>query len=250
VEGIGHTLGPVEDLDLLPSAVRLGYRGDHLLLLHREPEGRPLGLLALRPRLAPGAVELGRVCQRHRVEIGLLADGDPIVARGVAQRAGVPLLDRDDSAEAVRAGQQVGGAVVAVVSDTAEAAAAFAACDLAIGITPGGGHLPARADLLAPDLDAVAAIVEAGASREAAVRDAVVLSAVGNGVGAVWGFRGRPGIERASYAMYAATFGTLSAGWARLRGGERPVSVASGVADPHPERWGSARCGRRAACPR
>ncbi|MBA2364529.1 MAG: HAD family hydrolase, partial [Chloroflexia bacterium] len=236
VEGMGHTLGPIGDLDQLPAAVRLQHRGDYLLLLHREGEPRPLGLIALRPRLAPGAAELGRICRRHRVEIGLLTGGDPVAARGVAQRAEVPLLDHDDLVKTVRA-CQARGTVVAVVSDTAGAAAAFAACDLAIGLTPGGGHLPARADLLAPDLGAVAAVVEAGAYREAAVRDAVALSAVANAVGAVWGFRGRPGVERTGYAVYLATFGGLAAGWARLRGGERPVSAASGIADPHPERW-------------
>ena len=237
VQGVSHTLSPIGDLDQLPAAVRLRHRGDHLLLLHRERESIPLGVLALRPRLAVGAVELGRVCRRHRVEIGLLGGGDPIAARGVAQRAGVPLLDHDDPVEAVRAGQ-ARGAIVAVVSDTAGAAAAFAACDLAIGINPGGGHLPARADLLAPDLGAVASVVEAGAYREAAVRDAVVLSAVGNGVGAIWGFRGRPGIERTGYASYLATLGALVTGWTRLRGGDRPLSAAAGIADPHPERWG------------
>ena len=236
VEGVGYTLGPVEDLDQLPAAVRLTHRGDHLLVLYREHEPRPLGLLALRPRLAPGAADLGRVCLRHGVEIALLAGSNPVTARGVAQRAGVPLLDHDDLVETVRA-RQAKGMVVAVVSDTAEAAAAFAGCDLAIGLTPGGGHLPARADLLAPDLGAVAAVVEAGAYREAAVRDAVTLSAVGNAVGAVWGFWGRPGVGRTGYAAYLATFGALAAGWARLRGGDRPISAASGIVDPNPERW-------------
>ena len=237
VEGMGHTLGPIGEWDQLPAAVRLRHRGDHLLFLHSERESRPLGLLALRPRLAPGAAELGRVCRRHQVEIGLLTSGDPVAARGVAQRAAVPLLEHDDLVETIRA-RQARGTVVAVVSDTVEAAEAFAACDLAIGLTPVGGHLPARADLLAPDLNAVAAVVEAGAYREAAVRDAVVLSAVANAVGAVWGFGGRPALARAGYAAYLATFGALGTGWARLRGGERPGSAASGMADPHPESWG------------
>ncbi len=237
VEGVAHTLDPVREPDQLPASVRLRHRGHHLLLLHRERDGRPLGLLALRPRLAPGTAELVRVCRRHRVEIGLLGGGDLLAAQEVAQRAEVPLLDCDDLVEAVRAGQ-AREAVVAVVSDTAEAAAAFVACDLAIGITPDGGHLPARADLLASDLAAVAAIVEAGANREATIRDAVAFSVVGNGVGAVWGFSGRPGIERTSYAVYAATFGALAAGWARQRGGERSTSAAAGIVDPHPERWG------------
>ncbi len=236
VEGVGYTLGPVGDSDQVPAAVRLRHRGDYLLLLHREHEPRPLGMLALRPRLAPGAEDLGRVCRHHRVEIGLLAGSNPITARSVAERAGVPLLDHDDLVETIRA-RQATGMVVAVVSDTAEAAAAFAACDLAIGLTPGGAHLPARTDLLAPDLGAIAAVVEAGAHREAAIRDAVAFSAVGNAVGAVWGLWGRPGIGRTGYAAYLAAFGALASGWARLRGGDRPIPAASAIADPHPERW-------------
>ena len=56
--------------------------------------------------------------------------------------------------------------MVALVSDSAHAAAGFAACDLAIGLAPGRStDFPARADLLAPELGAVAAVVEAGARR-------------------------------------------------------------------------------------
>ena len=236
VEGICHTLGPIEDLDQVPAAVLLRHRGDHLLILHREGEPRPLCLLALRPRLAAGVAELSRVCQRHRVEIGLLTGGNPVTARGVAERASVSLLEPDDLMKTIRA-RQARGTVVAVVSDTAEAAEAFAACDLAIGLAPGGGYLPARADLLAPDLGAVAAVMEAGAYREAAVRDAVALSAAANAVGTVWNFRSRPSIEGTGYAVYLATFGAIASGWTRLRGGERPIPTVSGIADPHPERW-------------
>jgi calcium-translocating P-type ATPase len=126
------------------------------------------------------------------------------------------------------------------VSDRADAAPAFAACDLAVGLSTGrSGYFPARADLLAPDLTAVAALVEAGARRDAATRDSVLLSMLANVVGAVWGFRGRPGVERASRAVYATSLAALADGWLRLRGGDRAGrSLAASLGDPRPERWG------------
>ncbi len=237
VAGVRYTLGPVGDGDVIPAALRLRHRGDALLLLRREGAARPLGLLALRPRLAPGAGDLVDACQRHGVALGVRPAGDPLAARAVAERAGVPLLADSDAVALIRA-RQAGGELVAFAADNAGGAAAFAASDLAIGVTDGRGPLPARADLLAPDLGAVAAIVEAGARREAAVRDAVTLAAVANAVGAVWGFRTRPGLARASYPVHIAALGGLMAGWARLRGGARPRSAVVRLEDPRPERWG------------
>src|SRR5205085_976388 len=86
-------------------------------------------------------------------------------------------------------------------------------CDLAIGLTSGrSGRFPARADLLAPDLHGVAAIIEAGAQRRAAVLDAVGLSLVANVAGAVWGLRGAPGVERASLAVNVTALAALADG--------------------------------------
>ena len=237
IAGVRYTLGPAEDEGAIPPATRLRHRGDAVLLLRREGAARPLGLLALRPRLAPGGRDLVEACQRHGVALGVRSVGDPLAARAVADRAGVPLLAADDAVALIRA-RQGAGALVAFVADNARAAPAFAACDLAIGVTDGRGHLPARADLLAPDLGAIAAIVEAGARRDSAVRDTVVLAAVANGVGAVWGFRGRPGLDRASSPVNVAALAALAAAWARLRGGARPGSSIVRLEDPRPERWG------------
>jgi hypothetical protein len=108
------------------------------------------------------------------------------------------------------------------VSDSAQAAPAFADCDLAVGLSPRtNGDFPARADLLAADLGAVAAVLEAGVRRDQVVRDAVVLSAGSNLFGALWGFRGRPGVERASHGVYVSALAALADGWWRLRGGEK-----------------------------
>lgn len=242
IGGSGYTLGPVTAEDGVPPAARLRHRGEELLALRRDGESLALALVTLRPRLATGVAEMVAIYHAHGVAIGLLPGGDPLAAAAVARRAGVTLLDGGTDADGavahVRA-RQVHGEVVAFLADSADAGAAFAACDLAIGLSSGrSGRFPARADLLAPDLGAVAAIIEAGAAREAATRDAVGLSIVANVVGAIWGFRGAPGVERASLAVYATALGALADGWARLRGGTRPSSVAARLADPRPERWG------------
>jgi calcium-translocating P-type ATPase len=233
---VRYSLQAVGDGDRVPEMNRLQHWGDRLLLLRSGLEEEPLGVLALRPKLAPEVTELVRTCRRHGVEIGMIAAGDLAASQAVAGRAGVPLI-ADDPVEAVRKRQEE-GALVALVSDGAHAAAAFSACDLAIGLTDGREHLPARADLLAFDLGGIAAVVDAAARREAAVRDSVVLSAAANGVGAVWGLRAKPGVERASYPATISALGAVGAGWARLHGGERPQALAWRIEDPHPERWG------------
>ncbi|MCA1666181.1 MAG: haloacid dehalogenase, partial [Thermomicrobia bacterium] len=238
IDGSRYSLGPVTDETVLPAAIRLQRRGNHLLLLRDERAKRPLGVLVLRPRLALGVGELVETCRRHGTEIALLDGRNHLVAQGVAQRADVVLLDTDAATDVIRA-RQATGAFVAFASDNTHAGEAFAATDLAIGVSSGrSSRFPARADLLAPDLTAVAAIVEAGARRDATARDSVGLSVIANAVGAVWGFRGAPGIEGASRAVYITALGTLADGWLRLRGGERSQSTIAHLVDPRPERWG------------
>jgi len=91
---------------------------------------------------------------------------------------------------------------------------------------------------VAPDLTAVAAVVEAGARREKAVRDSVAFSIASNLFGAGWGLRAQPGVARASYGMYATALAAMSTTWLRLRGGERPWTSVARLVDPRPERWG------------
>jgi cation-transporting ATPase I len=237
IEGVRYSLAPGDGGDSVPPAARYRHRGEYLLQLRSGPDERLLGMVALRPRLAPEVANLVRACGRHDVQLAVLTGGDPTAAQEVAQRAEVPLISQADAVEVIRARQEK-GARVAFLSDSPSAAAGFRACDLAIGITDGHSRFPAPAELLAPDLSAVAAIVEAGARRDAAVRDSVALSMLGNAAGAAWGFRRESGVEGASRVMYVAALGALTAGWARLRGGERTWSSISHVVDPHPERWG------------
>jgi cation-transporting ATPase I len=232
VGDVPYTLGLAHD-DVVPAAIRLRHGGARLLGLHNAREEQPLALFVLRPRLAAGVADLIQACRRHSVEMGLLLGtslmGDAMAAQEVARRAQVPLLSETDPLEAIRARQNQ-GAVVAFVSDSAHAAPMFAACDLAIGWSSGrSGQFPARADLLAPDLGALIAILEAGARRDAATRDAVALSAVANVAGAVWGFRGQPGIERASLAVHITALAALADGWARSSSTRAPSAGADGA---------------------
>ena len=265
VQGTRYTLGPPEDPPAIGEAVELRHQGGYLLVLCREEDWRPLGFVALRPRLSPGAARLVHACRRLGVRLELLPAGAPVAAQAVARRAEVPLVTSslisiplapgesestdapspigkrrwgEEAVAAIEARQQA-GEFVAFASDSAQAAPAFAACDLAIGLTPAPrGQFPARADLLAPDLDALTAILEAGARRDRTVRDAVWWSTSANVFGAVWGFRSRPGVERASHAVYVTALGTLAEGWLRLRGGQRASTSLRHLVDPRPERWG------------
>jgi cation transport ATPase len=221
VDGVGYTLGPPEDPPELPEAARVVDEGGYLLALGLDV-GLTLGYVVLRPRLTPGAVELVGACRRLGVGLEMLPGGAPHAAWAVARRAGVPLADSADAVEVIRARQRA-GRFVAFVSDSAHAAPAFADCDLAVGLLwQQASRFPARADLLAADLGGVAAVLEAGARRERAVRDGVALSALANVAGAVAGLWGQPGVVNASRGVYLAALGALAGGWARLRGGAGP----------------------------
>lgn len=236
---VRYSLGPLDDWSITPEAARLRQRGNYLLVLscHHGEEKQSLALLALRPHLMPGLSTLVATCQRHGIEAAFLASGDQLALHEIAHRAQIPFIEQDD-ALAVIASQQQEGAFVAFVSDSARAAAAFAACDLAIGLTDNRSRFPARADLLAPDFAALTAIVEAGIRREAVARDAVCLSVASNIAGIAWGLRGLPGVEIASRTVYVTALGALADSWLRLRGGVRATSTLTRLVDPHPERWG------------
>jgi cation-transporting P-type ATPase I len=240
VDGVRYTLGPPEDTPAIGEAVERQHEGGYLLMLSREEDWRPLGFVTLRPRLHPSAERLVQTCRRQGVRVEMLSGGAPVAARAVARRAGVILVNSTDAVAVISEHQQKRD-IVAFVSDSAHAAPGFADCDLGIGLAPSPvGQFPARADLLALDLDAVAAVMEAGARRQRAVRDGVLCSAAANLFGAIWGMRGRPGVERASHAVYVSALAALADGWLRLRlrGGQRPESSVSRLVDPRPERWG------------
>jgi calcium-translocating P-type ATPase len=240
VDGFHYTLGPPEDPPALLEFYESRHRGGYLLELRQieEQQELSLGFVALRPRLSAGAWVLVETCERLGVQLELLPGGAPIAADVVGSRAGVPVARFTDDLSAIRAEQQ-DGKIVAFVSDSAEAAPAFAACDLAIGLASGRGVFPARADLLAPDLRGLADLLRAGARRREAIRDAVYLSTAGNAVGAVLGLSQVPlGTEGASVTGFLAALAVFGTGWLRLFGGRRPEASLTFLADPRPERWG------------
>lgn len=209
-----------------------------LALLQNGGAAAPLGILSLRPRLAPGIDGLAMICARHGTVLAVLVDNDCPGSDAIARRADLPLI-YGDAVELIRA-RQSAGEVVGFASDSADAAPAFAASDLAIGFTTGrSSRFAARADLLAPDLRAITAIVDAGTRREQAIRDGVLAATAANLFGAVWGLRGEPGIRQGSHATYVGALAAMGASWLRLRGGRIRRATAAQLVDPAPERWGS-----------
>ncbi len=208
----------------------------YVLELRRARLRETVGMIALRLAPAPGLEQLLDRCRHHRVPVEVVAHAAPHAA-ALGAEFGVPEVD-GDALDRVRDVQATGG-VVAVVSDRSHAGPEFAECDLAIGLTSGrSGHFAARADLLAPDLSSVAAIIEAGARRDAAVRDSVLASTASNLAGGAWGLGGNPRFERASQATYVGALAAIGAGYVRLRGGARSRSVTERLSDPEPERFG------------
>jgi magnesium-transporting ATPase (P-type) len=211
-----------------------------VLVLSREGVPGPLGLIGMRPKLLPGIAHLVEVCRRHQVELAVLPGRDQAAARRIADRAGVTLLPIDDPSEAIRS-RQARGLLVAFASDGGHAAQAFADSDLAIGMAAGhSGYFPAQADLLAPDLTALADIIDTGARRDRAVREGVLVAALSNAVGLALSISGPIGIAAAFVPGYVAALATMGVSWFRLRGGDRPEATLGYLPDPRPERWGRA----------
>jgi calcium-translocating P-type ATPase len=239
VAGVQYYLGPPEDPPRALEEYLASHRGGYLLELRRYDEDLAFGYLALKPRLREGTEALVKACRDLGVALELFAGGAPEAAQAVAWRAGITLTSSADVVGTIRERQR-SGAIVALASDSAEAAAGFAACDLAIGLADGyGGDFPARTDLLAPDLKALADLLEAARRRELAVRDGVYLAIASNGIGAAVSFLGGPvGADRASWAVYLTALAAMGTALLRLQGGQRPESILGYLVDPHPERWG------------
>jgi cation-transporting ATPase I len=207
-----------------------------VLELRRSGSPGPIGHVELVLAPAPGLDQLVGVCRRCGVRLELAARCSSAVG-ALARRVGIECFDQD-ALERIQH-HQATGAIVTVLSDSGHAAQEFAAADLAIGLSSGlGGRFGARADLLVADLSSVAVVIETGALRDRAVRDAVLASLVCNVAGASWGLAGRPRFERASQATYIAALGAIGAGYVRLRGGRQERSVTERLSDPQPERFG------------
>lgn len=210
---------------------------EQTLMLRRQRDGLLVGAITIRPHLSRGVRGLLESSRVLDVRLELTARAPTPWAQRVAQRAGIPLtetpiLDRISHLQAE-------GHQVAIVGDSPRSAAAFDRAQLAIALTSGvSGPFVARADLLAPGLDAVASILQAGARRDAAVSDALLISLAANAGGAAWGaLRGPPFRVGNRPAHIGGLVASLDSG-ARLWGGRRSRTVAERLSDPLPERWG------------
>ncbi len=233
IDGQRWLLGPAREQRPDESA-----EGTSAQLLELRPARArtPLGTVALRLAPAPGLDQLLETCREMSVPVevaGGLARG----ARSFASDAGVRVLE-GDALDRMRE-LQATGAIVSVLSDRSHAGPEFAESELAIALSSGrSGPFAARADLLAPDLSSVAAIIESGARRDTVVRDSVIASTLSNVAGAVWGLGGNPRFQRGSQATYVAALAAIGDGYVRLRGGARTRSVTERLIDPAPERYG------------
>jgi cation-transporting ATPase I len=239
IDGRRYELRRARAQDVPEAALEVAaQRGEQMLVLRAVDEDRELAMLTLRTRLAPGVLELVDLCRRLGVDLQVLAGGDLAAAAALARRAGVPMELDADPVRLVDEGHR-DGLRVHVAADSASAAGAFDVSDLAIGMSSGrDGPFPARADVLAPDLAAIASVLETGVRYDQAVAASIGLSAVANAAGIWAGARGVQGIDQASRATYGASVAALGLGRWLLRGGRRPDSLVRGLVDPRPERWG------------
>jgi calcium-translocating P-type ATPase len=234
IDGARWSLGPVPDDSVLPGADI--QPGDYLLALRQADDGQTRAVFSLRPRMAQGVDRLVEVCARHSVQMQIVAEDPSAAIQALAESAHAQVVDGPSHARVREL--KAGGRIVAVLADSVEAADAFAVCDLAVGLSSGpAGRFQARVDLLAPGVAAVAALLDTGARRDAAVRDAVSCSAAANAGGAVWGLLRSPAFRDGPVPGHLGSLAAMGDAWLRLRGGRTARSVAERVSDPLPERW-------------
>jgi calcium-translocating P-type ATPase len=234
VSGREYRLREVQPGDPLPPRLRLRHQANSMLLL--EEEGRPVAALVLRPRIAAQAARLRLACGRAGVKLAVVSRGNPIQARSLAERAGMDLVEGEIVAAICAA--QHHGSLVAFASDGLDAGPGFAACDLAIGITDAQMAFGTRADLLAPDLGAVADIIDACAHRDAAAQDALVVALLTDLVGVILSLKGSPTIALGSRPVELGSLAALALSRIQFRHGNGHLASHVPFVDPRPERWG------------
>ena len=200
-------------------------------------DGDLVAVIGLRPRLAADAARLATTCRLLRVELALADQGATSSTRRLAREAGITVL-RGPPAELVRRAAGLNQRVV-LVTDAGCDGGVLEPPDLTIGLGMSPTEPSAQAvDLVVPDLATCAAVLESGAARDAAARDALLLSRLANGLGAGWIAARAPRHRAAATLPNLATTAGLFLAWLRLRGGSPPQATALRLADPRPERWG------------
>lgn len=204
------------------------------LELERDGVASPIGFVVLRPRLAGSLPALLTACRRNRVAVVVAAAGDRRAAAALARRAGVEASG--DAALRLVERLQRSGRRVALVADRVTAARALAAADVPIALTAGrSGRFPAAADLVVPDLEVLASLVETMGRLRSAERDARAVTVAANVAGALW-LRRTPGPVRATIPHTVGALAAAGLAALRLRGGAPPRRLVA-LHDPRPERW-------------
>jgi calcium-translocating P-type ATPase len=211
-------------------------KGAYLLALRRVGDSGPSAVFVLTLRLAPGISELIESARKHGVAVEMLAFGRPKGSEEIAERLGIPLLFDQNSVEAIES-RQARGERVCFVSDSAHAAQAFAACDLAIGVYAPQNSLPARADFLAPDIETINRLINTAKQRDDSVRDSALVSASASTLGALWSAGGAPTVRGAFSVSSLPALCALGLSYLRLRGGDKPRDPLAHITDPQPERF-------------
>jgi len=192
---------------------------EHVLVLRRQRDRLVAGALTLRPHLIGGIAELVQACDGLNVGIDLATRAATPRARRIADRAGLQCVESPAAERVLEA--QGHRERVFVIGDSVSSGAAFDRCDLAIGLSSGVSEsFPARADLLAPGLEAVATVIEAAGRRDAAVRDSAALSAAANLGGAAWGALQGPPFRLGNVPGQAAGLVAVADGAFRLWDGK------------------------------
>jgi calcium-translocating P-type ATPase len=194
------------------------------------------------PVLSDEARALAPTCAAHGVEliVALPRRAEVSAAEEALAEAGIAAVRTTTLLDEIR-GRQARGLLVGVVADSVDAAGSLAAANLGILVSPGTvGGFPASADLLAPDLGAVATVLDVARRRQRAERDAIVASVAATGVGAAWELLGRPGLRQLAVEMSAGGLAATGLAWWRLRrDAHDPRARGASPADPKPERWGA-----------
>jgi cation-transporting P-type ATPase I len=238
-DGIAHARirGETYQLELTDDGSILGEKGGAYLLGLRAPgDSSPRAVFVLTLRLAPGVAELIDSARKHDVCVEMLAFGRPEGSEDIAKRLGVPLLFDQNSVAAIES-RQARGQRVCFISDSAHAAQAFAACDLAIGVYSPQNPLPARADFLTPDIETITRLIDTAKRRDDSVRDSAVVSACASTVGALWSAGRAPTVRGAFSVSSLPALAALGLSLLRLRGGDKPRDPLAHITDPHPERF-------------
>lgn len=234
VNGLRVALTVLGDDDVPPTRYA-AENGEIVLQLSHDPRGA-LAVLIFRPTVSRSAQELVKKAAASQVSLIMCNPRASAQAMGVGARAGVPVTTAFPLETVHRLTRS--GPVVWFVGDSVDAGPAFSAGHFGIALWDGRRAFDARADVLVPDIVAVAELLDIGRRRDRAVRDATMLSVLSNVVGAGGSLRPQQDLAPIQIALNLTSLTAIADAWLRLQQGVPRGARSLPVADPHPERWG------------